>query len=241
MRVENDVNSPNWNACGRGAWIGVLALVIPLNEASAPSAVPMPAPSSVIASPLADQPQVFVRDAVITGTTPSQLSAGDNLMVTLSVNAQDPASAQAGLPTNRTLWLNALDRHAERVPPAMSERVQSLVATGSSESAVELVVSLLGRDKVVQALVAELIGTRPPNRFHELLAKLPLPAIVDMTWDDEMSRALANVGAAEFASSRHEGIAEALRAASPAYWGGRIAVDPLAVPSSQKGMGGLTC
>lgn len=129
-------------------------------------------------------------------------------------------SAQAGLPTSRTLWLELLDQAASSgttIDPDLFERVKGLVATGSSESAAETVVSLLGRDKVLEGLHATLIESREPAALHELLARLPWRAVIDLTWDDLMPKALASrTGLAQdapkqFTPLSHEGIAQTLR------------------------------
>jgi energy-coupling factor transporter ATP-binding protein EcfA2 len=119
-------------------------------------------------------------------------------------------SAQAGLPVGHALWLNLLDRYADKIPEAMADR-ETLVARGSSDRAAELVISLLGRDKVVEALIAELMRGETTSRLHDLIAGLQVPAFIDMTWDDRMSRALASASASEFVPSRFQGLSECLR------------------------------
>jgi len=121
-------------------------------------------------------------------------------------------SAQAGLPTSRSLWLNVLDRHGARIPPAQLDALRSHIASDGAEAVVEPIVSLFGRDDVLLALKAELLESgAKPSRMHELLAGLPVPAIIDTNWDDLMPRALSRRSAHEFGPTRQEGLAETLR------------------------------
>jgi hypothetical protein len=123
------------------------------------------------------------------------------------------ASAQAGLPTRHSLWLNILDQFTSQVPEKQLEDLRSVIAREGVNAAIEPTLSLLGRDRILVALGHELAGSGArPSRFHQLIAQLPVPAILDTNWDDLISRALAGRGAVIFGSKRHDGISEALRA-----------------------------
>lgn len=121
------------------------------------------------------------------------------------------ASAQSGLPTKRSLWLNVLDRLAERIPDAQLSELRS--ATGQeAESAIDAIIALVGRDSVVSALRDELTGDLVrPSKFHELLARLPVAVVLDLNWDDLAPRAFSGRASKTFAPSRQDGLAEALR------------------------------
>jgi energy-coupling factor transporter ATP-binding protein EcfA2 len=121
------------------------------------------------------------------------------------------ASAQAGLATSRALWLNVLDRYSGRGQEGQSKDARQLVATGSSESAAEIVISILGREGVVRDLVAELLDGKQPATLHHKLAQLPLRAMIDMTWDDLAPQALGKRSDRLFTPLRHDGIAQSLR------------------------------
>jgi hypothetical protein len=125
-------------------------------------------------------------------------------------------SAQSGLPTSSALWLGVLERHAGRMAPSRAEGLRALIVRGDIDSAIELMVSLLERDAVVEALRVELMAAGP-SRLHGLLAGLPVPVVLDTTWDELMPEALAHSKPRVFGPGRHEGISEALR-------GGEVAV-----------------
>ncbi len=122
-------------------------------------------------------------------------------------------SAQSGLPTSRSLWLDVLDRCSDGIPEAQRQALRAKIASEGADSAIEPILYLVGRDKVLAALRAELIGSGArPARLHELLARLPVPAVVDTNWDDLMARALDGREVQTFGPARPDGISQALRA-----------------------------
>lgn len=129
------------------------------------------------------------------------LQRGDLVLVTGTGIA-----AHAGLPTSRRLWAQLLDELAGTdIDSATIERVKELVSRGSPESAAEAVVSFLGRDRVMAGLQSKLVDGRAPSPLHRLLVRLPFNAIIDLTWDNLMQRALAE----------RSGVASALRVVTP--------------------------
>ncbi|EHR69478.1 hypothetical protein BurJ1DRAFT_0596 [Burkholderiales bacterium JOSHI_001] len=121
-------------------------------------------------------------------------------------------SAQSGLPGASKLWLNVIDRHAERISATRLDSLRALVMTGDTDAAVEAIVSLVGRDEVLATLKSDLIDSQPkPSHLHRLLAALPAAGLVDMTWDDLMPRAVVGPDMQVFGPMQTEGITSLLR------------------------------
>ena len=121
-------------------------------------------------------------------------------------------SAQSGLPISRRLWLNIIDRQASRLSPSHVESLRAMIVNGDTDTAAEAIISLLGRDTVQRDIAAELQDQKPqPSRLHRLLASLPMPALIDMTWDDLMSQALVDKDIEVVGPAQGDSIATLLR------------------------------
>jgi predicted ATP-binding protein involved in virulence len=94
-------------------------------------------------------------------------------------------SAQSGLPTSERLWDAILAECARELPETKLGSLRGLSAEEGPDAAMEALVSLVGRDRVVSALQKQLLQSQAvPSRLHRELAALPVRVYIDMTWDE---------------------------------------------------------
>jgi hypothetical protein len=126
------------------------------------------------------------------------------------------ASAYANLPTGASLWLGALERLRDAVSEDQRLQLQKLIGESGSDAAIEPLLSLVGRERVLQALTAELAMEHASSRdFHKhlaVLAQLGAKRFVDLTWDRVLDEMLKPTQARTFSSRNFVGLSEALRA-----------------------------
>ena len=126
------------------------------------------------------------------------------------------ASLYANLPIGASLWLAIIERFRTELSDAQRAQLQKLIAESGSDAAIEPLLSLVGRDKVLQALAAELSMERAsPKDFHRhlaTLAQLGARRYVDLGWDGVLDTILRSVQARAFSSRNFTGLSEALRA-----------------------------
>lgn len=126
------------------------------------------------------------------------------------------ASVYANLPVGASLWLGALERLRGAVTDDQRLQLQKLIAESGSDAAIEPLLSLVGRERLLQALAA-LLGMEhaSPREFHQHLCALaPLGArrFVDLSWDRVLEEMLKPQAARTFSSKSFAGLSESLRA-----------------------------
>jgi hypothetical protein len=127
------------------------------------------------------------------------------------------ASVYANLPVGASLWLGALEKLKDAVSDEQREQLKKLILESGSDAAIEPLLTLVGRERVLQVLAAQLaMEHASPKDFHKYLATLaPLGAkrYVDLSWDRVLEAMLKPVQARSFSSHNFVGLSEALRAA----------------------------
>lgn len=125
------------------------------------------------------------------------------------------ASAQAGMPNTVPLWLAVVDRVQSNIHRSRIPQLRELVGRSETSIATELLISLIGRERLSKVLALELAPTlAAPKRLHEQLLKLAqlgVKRFVDLTWDNTLESALESEQPRVFTSTRHEGLSESLR------------------------------
>ncbi len=152
-----------------------------------------------------------VRKVEIPGVILEALERGE-----LGVIVGAGASVYANLPVGASLWLGALEKLRDAVSDEQREQLKKLILESGSDAAIEPLLSLIGRERVLQALAAQLaMEHASPKEFHKYLATLaPLGAkrYVDLSWDRVLEAMLKPVQARSFSSHNFVGLSEALRA-----------------------------
>jgi hypothetical protein len=125
------------------------------------------------------------------------------------------ASVYANLPVGASLWLSALEKLRGAVTDDQRLQLQKLIAESGSDAAIEPLLSLVGRDRLVHAL-GELLAMEhaSPREFHQhlcSLASLGARRFVDLSWDRVFDELLKPCHARTFSSGNFNGLSEALR------------------------------
>jgi hypothetical protein len=124
------------------------------------------------------------------------------------------ASVHANLPVGASLWLGALEKLRGAVSDDQRLQLQKLIAESGSDAAIEPLLSLVGRERLLQTLVSLLaMEHASPHEFHQHLRALaPLGArrFVDLSWDRVLVELLGPQARA-FSSKNFTGLSEALR------------------------------
>ena len=136
--------------------------------------------------------------------------------VELGVIVGAGASAYANLPTGASLWLGAIEKLRDALSEEQRLQLQKLIGESGSDAAIEPLLSLVGRERVLEALTAELaMEHASPKDFHKhlaVLAQLGAKRFVDLTWDRVLDEMLKPAQARTFSSRNFVGLSEALRA-----------------------------
>lgn len=124
------------------------------------------------------------------------------------------ASAQAGLPTSTTLWLNVLSNVQRKgiVPADDMEQLRGGVLRYGPYQVLDAIAAKVGKEQIASALREELtVGRKVGSAFHDSLSRLGAQIIVDMTWDMVAPTIFQRQGARVFTPSDAQGITAALR------------------------------
>src|SRR6266446_3171147 len=126
-------------------------------------------------------------------------------------------SAQAGLPTNRDLWLKVVEEvyAADGTKEDFTQRKEALkriVIDSGPDGAIDAMRNKVGDGSIYDALTKEL--SRPdikPSTFHQKLFSLPCRVVIDTTWDSLAESAFVERNPVVVTPNQSQGVSEVLR------------------------------
>jgi hypothetical protein len=124
-------------------------------------------------------------------------------------------AAAAGLPTGASLWLAVIDRLERQLPGGEIASLRSVIMKTGTDAVVEPLLSLAGRERLVDTLVAELSAhsvniTRVHTKLGDL-SKYGLHRFVDLTWDPLLQSVLAPLNGSVYTGQEQDSVSDALR------------------------------